>query len=118
MKIFLVADSSKIGNCSFASLGPISLVHTLITDNHIDEEAIKNRKATGKSPLLIKSFTIYKKEMKKIVHLPFVLYEEYYSVAEGETTRSKYFHNASSGTGAVTSMGSFDTGWINEMLRA
>ena len=41
MKIFLVADSSKIGNCSFASLGPISLVHTLITDNHIDEEAIK-----------------------------------------------------------------------------
>ena len=41
MKIFLVADSSKIGNCSFASLGSISLVHTLITDNHIDEETIK-----------------------------------------------------------------------------
>lgn len=40
-EIFLVADSSKIGNSSFASLGPISLVHTLITDNRIDEEAIK-----------------------------------------------------------------------------
>ena len=56
--------------------------------------------------------------MKKFFHLLFALYEEYYSVADGETTRSKYFHNASSGTGAVTSMGSFDTGWINEMLRA
>lgn len=40
-EIFLVADSSKIGNSSFASLGPISLVHTLITDKHIDEEDIK-----------------------------------------------------------------------------
>ena len=45
MKIFLVADSSKIGNCSFASLGSISLVHTLITDNHIDEETIKKTKS-------------------------------------------------------------------------
>lgn len=71
MKIFLVADSSKIGNCSFASLGPISLVHTLITDNHIDEEAIKNRKATGKSPLLIKSFSIYKKGDEKNCSSPF-----------------------------------------------
>lgn len=34
-KVFLVADSSKIGNSSFASLGQISLVDALITDSQM-----------------------------------------------------------------------------------
>jgi DeoR/GlpR family transcriptional regulator of sugar metabolism len=33
--VYLVADSSKIGQRSFTSLGPISLVHTLVTDSGI-----------------------------------------------------------------------------------
>lgn len=37
-KVFLVADSSKFGNSAFASLGPISLVQTIITDNKISNE--------------------------------------------------------------------------------
>jgi DeoR/GlpR family transcriptional regulator of sugar metabolism len=40
-EVFLVADSSKIGNTSFASLGSISLIKALITDNKISEEDIK-----------------------------------------------------------------------------
>ena len=36
-KIFLLADSSKIGAASFASLGRVNLVDTLITDNNITE---------------------------------------------------------------------------------
>lgn len=36
-KIFLLADSSKIGATSFASLGRVNLVDTLITDNNITE---------------------------------------------------------------------------------
>ena len=40
-EVFLVADSSKIGNTSFASLGSISLIKALITDNKISYEDIK-----------------------------------------------------------------------------
>lgn len=40
-EVFLVADSSKIGNTSFASLGSISLIKALITDNKISNEDIK-----------------------------------------------------------------------------
>lgn len=39
-EVFLLADSSKIGVSSFASLGSISLVKTLITDSKISEESI------------------------------------------------------------------------------
>ena len=35
--VFLVADSSKLGVCAFASLGPITLAHTFITDKGISE---------------------------------------------------------------------------------
>lgn len=35
-KVYLLADSSKIGRPSFASLGRISLIDTLITDDKID----------------------------------------------------------------------------------
>ena len=35
--VFLVADSSKLGICAFASLGPISLVDTFITDKKIKD---------------------------------------------------------------------------------
>lgn len=37
-EVFLVADSSKIGVSAFASLGPVSLVHTFITDDKISAE--------------------------------------------------------------------------------
>ncbi|MFR3425756.1 MAG: hypothetical protein ACLTSS_06025 [Phocaeicola coprocola] len=40
-EVFLVADSSKIGNTSFASLGSISLIKAIITDNKISYEDIK-----------------------------------------------------------------------------
>ncbi|MCS6759427.1 MAG: DeoR/GlpR family DNA-binding transcription regulator [Candidatus Devosia euplotis] len=35
-KVVLLADSSKIGRTSFSSLGPVDLVHTLITDSDIN----------------------------------------------------------------------------------
>ncbi|MCD8260575.1 MAG: DeoR/GlpR family DNA-binding transcription regulator [Bacteroides sp.] len=40
-KVFLVADSSKIGLTFFASLGALSLIDCLITDSKISEEQIK-----------------------------------------------------------------------------
>ncbi len=40
-KVFLVADSAKINISSFAVLGPLTLVHTLITDSYITEESIE-----------------------------------------------------------------------------
>ena len=40
-KIYLLADSSKIGKAAFASLGRISLVDTLITDKGITQEALE-----------------------------------------------------------------------------
>lgn len=46
-KVYLLADSSKIGFSSFASLGQLSLIDTLITDNNItpeQQEAIKEYK--------------------------------------------------------------------------
>lgn len=36
-KVYLVADSSKIGRSSFATLGPLSLVDDIITDNGVSE---------------------------------------------------------------------------------
>ena len=44
-KVYLVADSSKIGHCAFATLGSISLVDTIITDKGISDE---NRLTLGK----------------------------------------------------------------------
>ncbi len=40
-EVYLVADSSKIGKSSFASLGAISLIDFLITDKKISREQIK-----------------------------------------------------------------------------
>lgn len=39
-EVFLVADSSKIGLNSFASLGALSLIHHLITDSDISKENV------------------------------------------------------------------------------
>jgi DeoR/GlpR family transcriptional regulator of sugar metabolism len=33
--VYLLADSTKVGRTSFSSLGPIEVVHTLITDDGI-----------------------------------------------------------------------------------
>lgn len=40
-KVFLVADSSKIGITAFANLGYISLANVVITDSNISEENLK-----------------------------------------------------------------------------
>ena len=37
-KIYLVADSTKIGRTSFSSLGGLDIIHTLITDSGIRPE--------------------------------------------------------------------------------
>jgi DeoR/GlpR family transcriptional regulator of sugar metabolism len=37
-EIYLVADSTKIGRTSFAALGPVELIHSLITDADIDSK--------------------------------------------------------------------------------
>ena len=37
-EVYLVADSAKIGQISFASLGSIDLVNTFITDNGISNQ--------------------------------------------------------------------------------
>jgi len=42
--VYLVADSSKIGNASFASLGQISLVDAIITDSKISDKDLKTLK--------------------------------------------------------------------------
>ena len=39
-KVFLLADSSKFGETSFASLGRISLVDTVVTDSKISKKHI------------------------------------------------------------------------------
>jgi DeoR/GlpR family transcriptional regulator of sugar metabolism len=39
-KVYLLADSTKIGRMSFSSLGGVELVHTLITDDGISPEDI------------------------------------------------------------------------------
>lgn len=46
-KIFLVADSSKIGVSAFANLGSVSLVDAIITDNNIPETAKEKLKEEG-----------------------------------------------------------------------
>jgi len=38
---YLVADSSKIGKCAFANLGPVSIIDYFITDNSITQEQVK-----------------------------------------------------------------------------
>ena len=40
-KVYLLADSSKIGVSSFASLGRLSLIDTLITDSKITPEQVE-----------------------------------------------------------------------------
>lgn len=39
-EVYLVADSSKIGVSAFAYLGPVSLIHSLITDSDISPENV------------------------------------------------------------------------------
>ena len=41
-RVYLVADSTKVGKSSFATLGKLSMVDTIITDSNIskDDEAL------------------------------------------------------------------------------
>jgi len=43
----IVADSSKIGRITFASICPLDLVDQLITDNEADPQAVSRLEATG-----------------------------------------------------------------------
>jgi DeoR/GlpR family transcriptional regulator of sugar metabolism len=36
-KVWLVVDSSKIGRRSFSAIGPVSMIHGLITDSGISD---------------------------------------------------------------------------------
>lgn len=46
-KVYLLADSTKIGRTSFSSLGKIDLIHTLITDSGIKDEDRKRFEEAG-----------------------------------------------------------------------
>ena len=46
-KVYLLADSSKVGNPSLASLGKISMIHTLITDSKIAPEVVAKIESMG-----------------------------------------------------------------------
>lgn len=46
-KVYLLADSTKIGRMSFSSLGSVELVHTLITDDEISTEDVAGFEKRG-----------------------------------------------------------------------
>jgi DeoR/GlpR family transcriptional regulator of sugar metabolism len=46
-RVYLLADSTKIGRMSFSSLGGIELVHTLITDSGISTEDLAGFRSRG-----------------------------------------------------------------------
>lgn len=46
-KVYLLADSTKIGRTSFSSLGSIELVHALITDDGISSDDVAGFEARG-----------------------------------------------------------------------
>jgi DeoR/GlpR family transcriptional regulator of sugar metabolism len=46
-RVYLLADSTKIGRTSFSSLGGVELVHTLITDEGISPEDVAGFEARG-----------------------------------------------------------------------
>lgn len=46
-KVYLLADSTKIGRMSFSSLGGVELVHTLITDDGISQEDVAGFRKRG-----------------------------------------------------------------------
>lgn len=46
-KVYLLADSTKIGRMSFSSLGGVELVHTLITDDGISPQDISDFETRG-----------------------------------------------------------------------
>ena len=51
-KIYLVADSSKIGQRSFCVLGSLNKVDVLITDDGITKEQLKAIEAAGVKVLI------------------------------------------------------------------
>lgn len=51
-RICLVADSSKIGRTAFSALGPIDLIHTLITDAGLRDEDRRGFESRGVSVLV------------------------------------------------------------------
>lgn len=46
-EVFLLADSTKINKISFSSLGPISMIQTLVTDSGISDEDIQRFNQLG-----------------------------------------------------------------------
>lgn len=54
-KVYLLADSSKIGHPSLASLGRISLIDTLITDSKISPEIVSKIEELGVKVMIAES---------------------------------------------------------------
>ncbi|MFM7322501.1 MAG: DeoR/GlpR family DNA-binding transcription regulator [Armatimonadota bacterium] len=51
-RVVALCDSSKLGRCSYARVGPISLVDTIVTDTDADPEVVDALRATGVDVLL------------------------------------------------------------------
>lgn len=46
-EVILLADSSKVGQVRFSSLGPADLVDTLVTDSKVDQDQVRDLEAEG-----------------------------------------------------------------------
>jgi len=46
-RVVALCDSSKLGRCSYAKVGPLSLIDTIVTDSDIDPDTLEALRATG-----------------------------------------------------------------------
>ena len=51
-RVVALCDSSKLGRCSYARVGPISLIDTIVTDMDADPEIVDALRATGVDVLI------------------------------------------------------------------
>ena len=51
-RVVALCDSSKLGRCSYAKVGPISLIDTIVTDSDADPEVVEALRSTGVEVLL------------------------------------------------------------------
>jgi len=51
-RVVALCDSSKLGRCSYAKVGPLSLIDTIVTDHGADPDIVQSLRATGVEVLL------------------------------------------------------------------
>jgi len=51
-RVVALCDSSKLGRCSYAKVGPLSLIDTIVTDSDADPDVVDALRATGVEVLL------------------------------------------------------------------